>query len=287
MANTQRFRLMELPKEIRLMVYERLPRKIVRTRVDLPANNQNSKPVLVLLTRTCSLALLRVSRMVNDEAKTIVRGLISKWILAHPLRVISSHGIALNVLDRILAEALYSHKSNSRYTYPSWLYHEFRYCSSLIDNDSGDGIRSGGCIVRVKDKSFRLIDLFRSEFLRSRLFQFKEQSSRLSNRGATLQAEFIIVRSRPTTAAGTHERDSIAIDLCNMHSLVNFMVSCGGQVKIPAILARDAADTMGLETTKALGPGMTMAVRSEWLFAIGQTDPITQDEWLNGWASTS
>jgi hypothetical protein len=50
------------------MVYERLPQQITHTRVELPANIDESKPQLILVTMICSTALLRISHTVHDEA---------------------------------------------------------------------------------------------------------------------------------------------------------------------------------------------------------------------------
>jgi hypothetical protein len=73
-AITQPFRFMDLPPELRLMVYGSLEGRVCHTRVDLPANEDCSAPMIILVTQTFPVALLRASREVNYEAKqTVVR----------------------------------------------------------------------------------------------------------------------------------------------------------------------------------------------------------------------
>jgi hypothetical protein len=93
---------MDLHKELRLMIYERLPRQVVHTRIDFPAHDLDPKPTLILITRTCSNAILRVSRTIHDESKDIVREVAKEWIMPHPARIIGSYCFALEVLGDFL-----------------------------------------------------------------------------------------------------------------------------------------------------------------------------------------
>lgn len=102
MAETQPFRFMDLAMELRLMVYERLPQQITHTRIDSPRNRLESKPMLMLMTRTCSVALLRVSRTINKESKVIVSKRVKEWILCHPVRTISSEYTAVDTWKEVM-----------------------------------------------------------------------------------------------------------------------------------------------------------------------------------------
>jgi hypothetical protein len=81
------FRFMELPKELQLMVYGRIPRQIHYTKAKFPEAGDDKPPALILITRTCSLALLRVSMAVTSEAQVVVSRTVKEWILGHPPRV--------------------------------------------------------------------------------------------------------------------------------------------------------------------------------------------------------
>jgi hypothetical protein len=108
-ACAQPFNFMGLPTELRLMVYERIPCQINHTRVDLPPHHADDAPMITLITRTCSTAILRTSRTVHEESKKIVLGVANQWIMPHPIRLISSRSVALEVVDKIIGEVLKSH----------------------------------------------------------------------------------------------------------------------------------------------------------------------------------
>jgi hypothetical protein len=93
---------MHLPKELRLMFYERLPRHIVLTLVDMPASAFDTAPTLILLSRTCSIQLLRVSRAVYVEARELVWQQAEQWILCSPARVLGSRDVGPEVLSNFL-----------------------------------------------------------------------------------------------------------------------------------------------------------------------------------------
>lgn len=50
---------MDLPEELRLMVYDCLPRGIVHTRLDMPAHEDDLNSTLILVARTYSMAISR------------------------------------------------------------------------------------------------------------------------------------------------------------------------------------------------------------------------------------
>lgn len=77
------FRFLELPKELRLMVYERVPRTIHHRTIQLCRPDENDKPhtVLTLIIRSIPMSLLAVSRQVYLEANPILHGIADNFIL--------------------------------------------------------------------------------------------------------------------------------------------------------------------------------------------------------------
>ena len=96
------FRLMDLPTELRLMIYRRLPRQIKHTEAhyvgDLyPHSNKTIDSTVVLITRHLPVAVLRTSRQIHDEAYDIVAHLIQTFVTESQPRVIG-HEMRLHAL---------------------------------------------------------------------------------------------------------------------------------------------------------------------------------------------
>jgi hypothetical protein len=74
------FRLMDLPAELRLIIYKRLPRQIRHTKfryvTGVSAASNSSGSTMFLVTRHVPAAILRTSRQVYAEAYDIVTALI-------------------------------------------------------------------------------------------------------------------------------------------------------------------------------------------------------------------
>ncbi|KAI4917726.1 hypothetical protein J4E85_009818 [Alternaria conjuncta] len=103
---TKPFRFMDLPTELRLMIYKRLPRQIKHTEFryvgSLFENTVDS--TVILVTRHLPVAIMRTSRQVHDEAYTIVTSLIQKFVTESQPRVIGhdTHLYALLVLKWLI-----------------------------------------------------------------------------------------------------------------------------------------------------------------------------------------
>lgn len=82
MANVSHFRFLDLPKELRLMVYERLPVKVTHHTFELDTVEglENDLESLQLVHRTITgIAILHTSSQIHDEASTILRPKLNTW----------------------------------------------------------------------------------------------------------------------------------------------------------------------------------------------------------------
>lgn len=108
MAKEKPFNFIGLPIELCLMVYERIPCQIHHTRVIPSLKEYEPQPILTLVRRTCSTAILLTSRTVYHEAKKIVGKVANEWITQQPLRLISGRRSALEAVDQIINGVLMS-----------------------------------------------------------------------------------------------------------------------------------------------------------------------------------
>jgi len=73
---------MNLPVELRLTIYERLPRQIKHTEVSIDGETA------ILVTRHLPIAILRTSKQIRLEARTIVEKLVRQFIEESPTKII-------------------------------------------------------------------------------------------------------------------------------------------------------------------------------------------------------
>jgi hypothetical protein len=83
---------MQLPKDVRLMVYERLPRTVKHVRIGTcghqnPAHT-NTDTTTILVTRSTSTMILATCREVYDEASSIVQKTIEQWVLKGGVKLV-------------------------------------------------------------------------------------------------------------------------------------------------------------------------------------------------------
>ncbi|KAI4619611.1 hypothetical protein J4E83_005466 [Alternaria metachromatica] len=101
---------MDLPSELRLMVYKRLPRQIKHTEVrylgySWPDTEVKLDSTFVLITRHLPVAILRTSRQVYAEAHSIVTALIKSFVTESEPRAIGreDNGNAFLLLATLIA----------------------------------------------------------------------------------------------------------------------------------------------------------------------------------------
>ncbi|ORY01123.1 hypothetical protein BCR34DRAFT_592371 [Clohesyomyces aquaticus] len=85
------FRFLDLPKEVRLMVYERLPRGFRHHKLELPLGPADHLMCeITLINRRLPVAILATCRAIFDEANAIVQKLAKEFILNDdaPIRMI-------------------------------------------------------------------------------------------------------------------------------------------------------------------------------------------------------
>jgi hypothetical protein len=90
----QPFRLLDLPKELRLMIYERLPQEIKYYRILLrkPSCNphyyqnkdHNSQMPMMFIKKTIATSILATCKTVYEEANAIVQTHIQRFITLYP-----------------------------------------------------------------------------------------------------------------------------------------------------------------------------------------------------------
>ncbi|KAF2278235.1 uncharacterized protein EI97DRAFT_486286 [Westerdykella ornata] len=98
------FPFMRLPKDVRLMVYERLPRRITKV-VVRPWGDNDSE--LHLYLRGTDAAILRASRRIYEEAKPFVRRIAKEFILCKTPQIayqVGSNSLIIPIGDLIMGE---------------------------------------------------------------------------------------------------------------------------------------------------------------------------------------
>jgi hypothetical protein len=84
------FRFLDLPKEVRLVIYERLPRCFRRHEMAIYSQHNGEVPQqkLTVVLKTVPMAMLSTCRQINSEASAIVQGIARRVILLQPPQLI-------------------------------------------------------------------------------------------------------------------------------------------------------------------------------------------------------
>jgi hypothetical protein len=84
------FRFLDLPKEVRLIIYERLPRCIERHGMSIYSSRNKEIPhqKLTVILSTVSIAMLSACRQINSEASAVVQDIAKSFILLQAPRLI-------------------------------------------------------------------------------------------------------------------------------------------------------------------------------------------------------
>ncbi|KAF1912753.1 hypothetical protein BDU57DRAFT_333863 [Ampelomyces quisqualis] len=292
MATAQPFNFMGLPTELRLMVYERIPCHVRHTRISLPSNEENPEPLIVLITRTCSTAILRTSRTVYHEAKSVVSKVTNKWIEQQPLRFISSRGVALDVVDKIVEEALESvppmndvfkrkffmpatFRQDSDKPHVDFLNEKFAYVCG-VDSDSDSD--SDACLV--------LKDLFKTAILRSGLFQFMAQALRASANGSAVRREMVFVPSALSTDSDRLEQSRAWQELAWSQSIQGRLSGEPFEIQLAGVLSTKDAEHITRETAKSLKPALDMLKQGSSAQTVEYPEVMAQHIWEENWVAT-
>ncbi|KAF1993024.1 hypothetical protein P154DRAFT_106533 [Amniculicola lignicola CBS 123094] len=87
----QSFRLLDLPRELRLMIYERLPCKVHNHLYRLGTRRTNGEPLwIIFITKSIDIAILATCRQVRGEAQPMVVKTIENSILKPTVKMIIS-----------------------------------------------------------------------------------------------------------------------------------------------------------------------------------------------------
>jgi hypothetical protein len=132
------FRFMDLPLEIRFMVYENLPRRIVHQRI---YDNGKPQPSLlcVLVTRPVSLSLMRTCRVVYEESRGVIEAVLKNFILINPPTVIlnftSNAPVILAALSWYLLHELRLPQATPELRWEQHMYYIRFLCLCTFDTD--------------------------------------------------------------------------------------------------------------------------------------------------------
>jgi len=94
MSTAKQFQFLDLPKTIRLMVYERLPRQIKHHHVIDPSQSEDR---FILITRCLPVAILATCKFINAEATNIVRKIQNEFILSQCPQFIANHQLFFEI----------------------------------------------------------------------------------------------------------------------------------------------------------------------------------------------
>jgi hypothetical protein len=93
------FRFLDLPKDIRLMVYERLARSAKHTTM----NKKSHEGWITLISHSISIAVLGTCRQIHQEALPLVNKAIREWVGDGGVKIISTTELdGLTALEKLL-----------------------------------------------------------------------------------------------------------------------------------------------------------------------------------------